>query len=98
MVKKTTPDAVEPKIDLVDPKLDLVFKAVFSDKELLIAFLNAVLNLLKDKKITDMIYQDRVISGNFPKDKGPILDLLVLDQSQENYHIEIQFQNQEHPT
>lgn len=75
------------------PLNDVVFKKIFGekvDKELLISFLNAILN----SEVTDIEIQEEKLSLDSVDDKLGILDLKATLQSGEKVNIEVQQLNQ----
>ena len=77
----------------VDPTNDIAFKKIFSDKdkqEILISFLNAVLDFKKDKTITNIIIVNPYQVPKIEALKETILDIKATNQAGENFIIEIQ--------
>ncbi|HQS94613.1 MAG TPA: Rpn family recombination-promoting nuclease/putative transposase [Alphaproteobacteria bacterium] len=74
----------------VDPTNDVIFKKIFSDKDRLIDFLNAVLRLEKGKKIEtiDFIPQEELPS--FKSGRRSIFDIKCTDQLKKTYIVEMQ--------
>ena len=70
---------VKTKIDLMNPKVDFVFKSIFGNEkypEILISFLNAVLNPPEEKKIIKVKIENPNIDKMDIEDKYSILDKL----------------------
>jgi len=77
----------------VDPTNDIAFKKIFGDKdkqEILISFLNAVLDFKKDKTITNVIIVNPYQVPKIEALKETILDIKATNQAGENFIIEIQ--------
>ncbi|WP_449240463.1 Rpn family recombination-promoting nuclease/putative transposase [Desulfoscipio gibsoniae] len=80
---------------LLSPLIDLVFKALFAREEprsriILIDFLNSLLGLHKDNKITAITHLNPFSYKEFRGDKGSILDIKVMTQTGERINIEVQ--------
>ena len=60
----------------IDPRTDFGFKRLFGDKELMMGFLNAVLDV--KEKIVDLHYKNTVRTGAAKGDRSAIFDLLAL--------------------
>ncbi len=77
----------------LDPKSDLAFKKLFGDirhKDLLMSFLNSVLNLSEGNKIINVVFND---PHNVPETaylKKSIVDVSCTDQSKKQYIVEMQ--------
>ncbi len=72
---------------------DVVFKFVFGNKKnekLLIALLNAILNLTGDKKIVSLTFLNTFNVKEYLKDKLTILDVKVVDGTGVIYNVEMQ--------
>ncbi len=83
----------------LDPKSDLVFKRLFGDikhKNILIHFLNSVLDCADNKKIVDVVIND---PNNLPKipskSKSSIVDIKCTDQDNNTYIVEMQIVDQQ---
>jgi len=83
---------------LLNPMSDLVFKAIFGReqvecKEILMDFLNAILGLKGEEKITSLIYQNPFNLQKYEEDKLSILDIKVETNKGEIINIEVQLRN-----
>lgn len=78
---------------LIDPTVDCVFKAILGsieNKNLLVDFLNAVLNLSDEREIADITILNPYNSKDYETDKLTIVDLKAKDTQNTTYQIEIQ--------
>ena len=88
MTKKTRTDQL-----IIDPTVDCVFKAILGDahhKDLLIHFLNSVLELPDDQRVTDIHIQNPFIPKISLWSKGPVVDIRATDQLGRVFQVEIQ--------
>ncbi len=77
----------------IDPKVDCVFKAILGSEEnknLLIHFLNSVLNLKKDKQIQAVAISNPYNEREYQQDKLSVIDIKAKDVGGTTYQIEIQ--------
>ncbi|MCP4351739.1 MAG: Rpn family recombination-promoting nuclease/putative transposase [Desulfobacterales bacterium] len=77
----------------IDPTVDCVFKAILgkeNHKNLLIHFLNAVLELPAEEKITEVSIMNPYNEREFETDKLSIVDIRAKDEMDNNYQVEIQ--------
>ena len=77
----------------IDPLVDCVFKAILGkeeNKNLLIHFLNAVLEPEKDAVIRDVVIKNPYNEKEFIGAKLTVVDVKATDQKVKNYQIEIQ--------
>jgi predicted transposase/invertase (TIGR01784 family) len=77
----------------IDPLVDCVFKAILGkdeNKNLLIHFLNAVLEPEKDALIRDVVIKNPYNEKEFVGDKLTVVDVKATDGKGKNYQIEIQ--------
>ncbi len=77
----------------IDPLVDCVFKALLGkeeNKNLLIHFLNAVLEPEKDALIRDAVIKNPYNEREFIGDKLTVVDVKATDENGKNYQIEIQ--------
>ena len=74
----------------LDPTYDLLFKYLFDDELLLTGLLNRALHLQEGELITTLTYLDRQPSPDQHEHRGVIFDLLVTDQANKRYELEIQ--------
>lgn len=77
----------------IDPTVDCVFKAILGDekhKNLLIHFLNAVLDPPDKERISDVLIIDPYNEREFETDKLSIVDVKAKDGADNHYQIEIQ--------
>lgn len=80
---------------LLSPLNDVVFKALFAKEEkqskiILIDFINSILKLEGETKITEITHLNPFNLKEFDGDKGSIFDLKVKNQRDERINIEIQ--------
>jgi len=87
---KTKSKTVKPKDvgKYIDPRTDFGFKRLFGDKELMMAFLNAVLDV-KDK-IVELHYKNTVRTGVSKDDRSAIFDLYCTTGNGEQIIVEMQ--------
>ncbi|MCG5102258.1 Rpn family recombination-promoting nuclease/putative transposase [Oceanobacillus alkalisoli] len=81
---------------LMDLKVDFAFKQLFGNeknKEIMIVFLNAILQKTGRNPIKDITFLNIEAGGEFVDDKQSRLDLLVTTEDKEQIHVEIQFTN-----
>ena len=86
------------KQELLSPLSDIVFKALFGREEkdsriILIDFLNSVLSLEGNEKITEIIHLSPFNIKEYKEDKGSIFDIKVKNQREERINIEMQINN-----
>ena len=81
---------IPPHLRRFDPTYDVLFKYLFEDEELLKGLLNRVLHLQEGELIAALTYLDRQPSPDQHEHRGVIFDLLVTDQADKRYEIEIQ--------
>ena len=77
----------------IDPTVDCVFKAVLGSEEnknLLIHFLNAVLELEKAERIEEVEILNPYNEKEFPSDKLSIVDVKARDARETTFQIEVQ--------
>ena len=74
----------------VDPTNDVIFKKIFSDKDRLIDFLNAVLRLKEGEKIQKIDFISQEELPNFKSGRRSIFDIKCTDQSKKTYIVEMQ--------
>ncbi|MBF0451009.1 MAG: Rpn family recombination-promoting nuclease/putative transposase, partial [Candidatus Magnetomorum sp.] len=77
----------------IDPKIDCVFKAILGSKEntnLLIHFLNAILELKKGSQIQEIEILNPYNEKEFIGDKLSIVDIKAKDENEKMFQIEIQ--------
>ncbi|MCP4352013.1 MAG: Rpn family recombination-promoting nuclease/putative transposase [Desulfobacterales bacterium] len=77
----------------IDPTVDCVFKAILGkegNKNLLIHFLNAVLEPPAEEKITEVLIMNPYNEREFEADKLSIVDIRAKDEMDNNYQVEIQ--------
>ncbi len=77
----------------LDPKNDFAFKKVFGEekhKRIPIAFLNAVFNLQGQDTIVDLEFLNPIQSPEISARKESVVDVLVRDQNDSKYIIEMQ--------
>ena len=80
----------------MNPKVDFVFKSIFGNEkypEILISFLNAVLNPPEEKKIIKVKIENPNIDKMDIEDKYSILDILATANDNTKIDIEIQIKN-----
>ena len=76
-----------------DPTNDIAFKKIFGDKnkkEILVSFLNAILDFKEDKIITNVIIVNPYQVPKIKELKETILDIKATNQAGENFIVEIQ--------
>jgi predicted transposase/invertase (TIGR01784 family) len=81
---------------LMDLKIDYAFKQLFGNeknKDIMVVFLNAVLQRTGREKIRDISFLNIEAGGEYVDDKQSRLDLLVITNSGERINVEIQFTN-----
>lgn len=81
--------------ELLSPLSDIVFKALFGREEkdskiILIDFLNSILSLKGDEKVTEIIHLNPFNIKEYKGDKGSIFDIKVKNQREERINIEMQ--------
>ncbi len=77
----------------IDPGVDCVFKAILGNekyKNLLIHFLNAVLEPTEEEKIEKISILNPYNEREFEDDRLSIADVKARDEMDNNYHIEMQ--------
>ena len=74
----------------VDPLNDFIFNKIFSDKDRLIDFLNAVLRLETGKKIKKIDFIPQEELPNFKSGRRSIFDIKCTDQEKKTYIVEMQ--------
>jgi predicted transposase/invertase (TIGR01784 family) len=74
----------------LDPTNDVAFKRVFSDKEILMDFLNSAMHLENEKKIIDLEYIESEEVPDIGQGKRSMFDIKVTDQSNRKYIVEMQ--------
>jgi len=74
----------------LDPTNDVAFKKLFSKKDLLKDFLNAVLRLEEGCKITELEFISQEEVPNFKTGRRSIFDIKCKDQEGKNYIVEMQ--------
>ena len=77
----------------LDPKSDIAFKKLFGDiahKNILISFLNSVLERIEGEKIVEIIINDPSNVAETPISKTSIVDVRCTDQKNNQYIIEMQ--------
>lgn len=77
----------------LDPKIDIAFKKLFGNivhKEVLISFLNSVLERVEGTKIIDVIINDPANLPEIRDLKSSIVDVRCTDQSGHQYIVEMQ--------
>lgn len=80
----------------MDLKIDYAFKQLFGNeknKDILIVFLNAVLQRTNRKPIKDIVFLNIEAGGEYVDDKQSRLDVLVITENNEKINVEIQFTN-----
>jgi len=80
-------------MNFLDPKSDMAFKKLFGDlthKNILMSFLNSVLERIEGKKIVDVTINDPNNVAETPPSKTSIVDVRCTDQSNNQYIIEMQ--------
>ena len=76
-----------------DPKNDLAFKKIFGNenhKNILISFLNAVLDFKDEKEIVEVSLVNPYQVPRIPDLKETILDIKATNRSGENFIVEMQ--------
>src|SRR5690625_2511241 len=82
---------------LMDLKIDYAFKQLFGseeNKQITIAFLNAILHRTYDGKIRDISFSNIEDGGETKEDKQSRLDILAVTNESDWINIEIQFSNE----
>lgn len=77
----------------LDPKMDIAFKKLFGDiahKNVIISFLNSILNRTGEKTIVDVVFNDPHNHPETTTSKASIVDVRCTDQAQNNYIVEMQ--------
>ena len=77
----------------VDPKIDIAFKKIFGNeqkKEILISFLNAVLDFTENKSIIDIHLTNPYQIPSLPELKHSILDIKAKNKNGDEFIVEIQ--------
>jgi predicted transposase/invertase (TIGR01784 family) len=77
----------------INPTVDCVFKAILgteNNQNLLIHFLNAILELKNGSMITDVTIKNPYNEREFNTDKLTIVDIKAIDENGKTYQIEIQ--------
>ena len=77
----------------INPTIDCVFKAILGSEEnknLLIHFLNAVLEPAKGSQIQDVTIKNPYNEREFTGDKLTIVDVKAIDEKGKNYQVEVQ--------
>ena len=80
-------------MSFADPKNDLAFKKIFANeahKEVLISFLNAVLDFKDNKSIVDIRFTDPYQLPDIPELKQTILDIKAKNVNGEEFIVEMQ--------
>ncbi|MBW8048899.1 MAG: Rpn family recombination-promoting nuclease/putative transposase, partial [Cytophagales bacterium] len=80
----------------LNPKTDFAFKKIFGSeksKEILISFLNAILNLKSPYKIKEVTIIDPYLAPKIKGIKDTYLDIRVKDEQNKSYIIEMQVLN-----
>ena len=86
-----------PLEKLMDLKVDYAFKQLFGNeknKNITVAFLNAILQTTGRDPIKDISFTNTDLGGEYVDDKGSRLDLLVVTDANEQINVEIQFANE----
>jgi predicted transposase/invertase (TIGR01784 family) len=76
-----------------DPKNDVAFKKIFGDekhKEVLISFLNSILDFKDEKTIVDVTLNNTYQLSQIEELKDTILDIKAKNQNGEEFIIEMQ--------
>ena len=89
-IKKTASDVNMAAPRYLDATNDVAFKKVFSNKEILIDFLNSMLHLTEGNKITELHFVPQEEIPDLGQGKRSIFDIKVLDLSGFWYIIEMQ--------
>lgn len=82
---------------LIDLKIDYAFKLIFGklgNEPILIAFLNATLNLSKENQITSVVLMNAELHKEYKEDKKSVLDIRAVTAEGIQINIEIQLANQ----
>jgi len=87
MAKKKETNDVPKQPVFINPLTDFGFRRIFSDKELLISFLNEVLPTVK---IIDVSYEPTTVIGEIKEDRTAVYDLLCKNESKDYILIEMQ--------
>jgi predicted transposase/invertase (TIGR01784 family) len=77
----------------INPTVDCVFKAILGSEEnknLLIHFLNAILELTEGSRIKEVVLKDPYNEREFMSDKLTIVDVKAIDEKGHRYQIEVQ--------
>ena len=80
----------------IDPFVDVLFKHLFGNprnKEIVLAFVNAILGRKDKDKIVDYKYLNVELAPEYNFEKIPRLDLLLETNSNEQINLELQAQN-----
>ncbi|MEI6209854.1 MAG: Rpn family recombination-promoting nuclease/putative transposase [Desulfuromonadales bacterium] len=83
-------------MQFVDVKTDIAFKKIFGNeqhKEILISFLNAVLDLSGDKRIRDITFKNPWQAPDIPILKETILDIKAVDHRNVTFIVEMQIKD-----
>ena len=86
-------------MQFADPKNNVAFKKIFGDenkKEILISFINAVLDLREDRQIKEIEIIDSYQAPKIEGLKYTILDVKAKDKKGNSFIIEMQVEKQEH--
>jgi predicted transposase/invertase (TIGR01784 family) len=86
-------------MNYLDPKWDIAFKKLFGSavhKNLLISFLNGVLNRAEGEKIVDLVYNDPYNHPETFDAKLSIVDVRCTDQQGKQYLVEMQVDAQKY--
>ena len=84
-------------MEFADPKSDIAFKKLFADQKhsnILISFLNSILNRKKNRRIIKVKIIDPNNQPEIKKHKFSILDVHCIDESGKNYIVEMQVANE----
>ena len=79
----------------VDIKNDVAFRKIFGNenkKEILISFLNAILDFPEGKRIVDVEIKNTIIPALLKELKNSILDVRATDQRGVSYIVEMQLE------
>ncbi len=82
----------------LDPKSDMAFKKLFGtvvNKNILMSFLNGVLERVDGEKIVDVTFNDLTNIAETPLSKASIVDVRCTDQNNNQYIIEMQVVKQQ---
>jgi len=74
----------------LDPTYDSSFKELFSDKKMLIHFLNGILHLEGETVITDIEYRDPAYGFGLPYSKMVRFDVRAITKDEKTFDIEMQ--------